>query len=205
LERLGGLMADFTRGRLEILAKQYPATVMHGIAVHRQVDRFTDLHDYVARSKGRFSPLRRRYAGIIVDVLHDHFLSRHWERYSDISRETFIAEAYQLLHDNRRYLPERMHRVAPVMIEQDWLGSYQHIEEIGIVYERMSRRFSRTNPLAGAIEEVQIHYAELESDFKNFFPDVLAHANRINGISGFRTKTGKTRGTAMPDGVPSHD
>lgn len=183
LHRLGGLIADFTRGRLETLAKQYPAKVMHGISVHRQVDRFTDMHDQVARSKRRFSPARRRYAGIIVDVLHDHYLSRHWEQYTDICRDTFIEDAYQLLRDNRRHLPERMHRVAPIMIEQDWLGSYQHIEEIGLVYERMSRRLRRPNTLAGAIEEVAANYLELEQDFENFFPDMITHANCINSVN----------------------
>ena len=182
LEKLGGLIADFTRGRLETLAKRYPEKVIRGIAVHRRLDHFTDLHDHVMQSKARFSPLRRRYSGIIVDVLHDHYLSRHWERYSDGSRDAFIEDAYRLLRDYRRYLPERMRRVAPVMIEQDWLGSYQHIEEIGRVYERMSRRLRRPNTLAGAIEEVQTHYSELESDFKNFFPDMLTHANHVNKL-----------------------
>jgi acyl carrier protein phosphodiesterase len=180
LERLGGLIADFTRGRLETLAKQYPAKVLHGISVHRQVDRFTDINMTVARSRARFSPLRRRYAGIIVDILHDHYLSRHWKRYTDVSREVFIADAYQLLRDNRRHLPERMQRVAPMMIEQDWLGSYRRIAEIGLVYDRMSHRLRRPNTLTGAIEEVHANYQELEQDFNVFFPDVLAHANRIN-------------------------
>lgn len=188
LQRLGGLMADFTRGRLETLAKQYPAKVMHGIAVHRQVDCFTDMHNHVARSKRRFSPPRRRYAGIIVDVLHDHYLSRHWRRYTDVSREAFIEDAYQLLRDNQHYLPERMQRVAPMMIEQDWLGGYQHIEALGMVYERMSRRLRHPNTLGNAIEEVQAHYSELEQDFENFFPDVLAHANRINKIGSIQTE-----------------
>ncbi|MCP4285542.1 MAG: DUF479 domain-containing protein [Gammaproteobacteria bacterium] len=180
LERLGGLIADFTRGRLGTLAKQYPAQVLHGISVHRQIDRFTDLHTIVGQSKRRFSPLRRRYAGIIVDVLHDHYLSRHWSRYTDLSRDKFIENAYQLLRDNAGHLPKRMRRVAPIMIEQDWLGSYQHIEEIGIVYQRMSRRLRHPNTLASAIEEVEAHYHDLEQDFEKFFPDVLAHANHVN-------------------------
>ena len=185
LERLGGLIADFARGRLQTLAKQYPAEVVQGIAVHRQVDSFTDLHDQVSRSKARFSPSRRRYAGIIVDVLYDHYLSRNWNRYTDISRDEFIEEAYQLLRDNQRYLPARMHRVVPIMIEQDWLGSYQTIEEIGTVYERMSRRLRHPNTLAGAIEEVVALYPELEKDFEYFFPELLAHVNRIKDLQIF--------------------
>jgi len=183
LARLGGLIADFTRGRLETLAKQYPAKIVHGISVHRQVDRFTDTNATVALSRAHFSPSRRRYAGIILDVLHDHYLSCHWMRYSDVSRDSFIADAYQLLRDNRRHLPERMQRVAPMMIEQDWLGSYRHIAEIGLVYDRMSHRLRRPNTLTGAIQEVHAHYQELEQDFMVFFPDVLAHANRINSLT----------------------
>lgn len=182
MHRLGAIIADFTRGRLETLAQHYPEQIVKGIALHRQIDRYTDQHSEVIRSKRRFSPLRRRYAGIIVDILHDHYLSRHWQRYSDLSRESFIKDAYRLLNDNHHYLPERMQRVVTIMIEQDWLGSYQHIDEIALVYNRLSRRLRHGNGLAGAIEEVQTHYTELEQDFKNFFPDLLAHANHINGI-----------------------
>ncbi|MCB1871907.1 MAG: DUF479 domain-containing protein [Gammaproteobacteria bacterium] len=181
--RLGSLIADFTRGRMETLAKHYPEKVLQGISVHRQVDLFTDRHEGVSCSKRRFSPLRRRYAGIIIDVLHDHYLSRHWEKYSDKSRELFIADAYQLLLDYWQYLPERMRKVAPLMIEQDWLGSYHHIDAIGAVYERMSRRLRRPNTLAGTLKEVQMHYTELERDFETFFPDILAHADRINKMT----------------------
>ena len=180
IQRLGSLIADFTRGRTERLAKQYPPQLVRGIVLHRRIDRFTDLHPEVLRSKQRFSSQRRRYAGIIVDILYDHYLSLHWQRYTASSRGAFITDAYRLLQENQHYLPERLHRIAPLMIEQDWLGSYQRIEEIGSVYERLSGRLRQPNSLAGAIDEVRLHYLELEQDFTAFFPDLLTHAVHLD-------------------------
>jgi acyl carrier protein phosphodiesterase len=178
--QLGSLLGDFTRGRIETLARRYPASVIHGISVHRKIDRYTDDHESVVRSKRRFSPQRARYSGIIVDVLHDHLLSRHWDCFADIGRQAFIARSYSLLSENEPLLPERLQRVAPTMIAQDWLGSYLELDAVDRVYQRLSTRISRENPLAGAIEEVFAHYDELEKDFLSFFPDVQSHAARLN-------------------------
>jgi len=39
--RLGGLMADFVRGRIETLSQHYPEGVVQGIIDHRGIDSFT--------------------------------------------------------------------------------------------------------------------------------------------------------------------
>ncbi len=176
--RLGSLLGDFTRGRLQELEKRYPPLVMRGIRLHREIDRYTDAHPAVRQSRGRFSRRRRRYAGIIVDVLHDHFLSRHWNRFSAQDRREFIHSSYRLLQENRSLLPPKMRRVASLMTEQDWLGSYWDIESIGEVYDRISRRLRRPNDLGGSLEEVTANYAALEEDFGCFFPQLQAHAEK---------------------------
>ncbi len=172
-ERLGSLLADFTRGRLQTLNRQYTAGVIKGITLHRRVDRFTDDHPLVFKSRQLFSGNRRRYAGIILDVLYDHFLSRHWERYSPRRRQSFIDDIYSLLEGERHRLPPRMQRVTQLMTQQDWLGGYWHIERVGQAYDRLSLRLRRPNGLLGAVEEVQSHYAHLEWEFNRFFPDLL--------------------------------
>jgi acyl carrier protein phosphodiesterase len=182
-EKLGALMGDFTRGRLENLAMQYPPGIMQGIAAHRRIDLFTDRHHRFMQSKARFSKPRRRYAGIIVDVLYDHFLSHHWDRFSVIDRRAFISDVYDLLERNHHRLPERLQRVSTLMINQDWLGSYQHIDQIGEVYDRMSRRLRRPNTLSGSLEEVREHYPDLERDFADFFPALVDHTQSVSVTS----------------------
>jgi len=186
-EKLGALMGDFTRGRLENLARQYPPGIMQGIAVHRRIDIFTDRHHRFMQSKARFSKTRRRYAGIIVDVAYDHFLSRHWDQFSMIDRREFISDVYGLLERNHHRLPERLQRASTLMITQDWLGSYHHIDRIGEVYDRMSRRLRRPNTLTGSLEEVREHYPDLERDFAGFFPALVDHTQSVvvtSGLSG---------------------
>jgi acyl carrier protein phosphodiesterase len=178
-EKLGALMGDFTRGRLENLARHYPPGIMQGIATHRRIDHFTDRHHRFMQSKARFSKPRRRYAGIIVDVLYDHFLSHHWDRFSVIDRRAFISDVYDLLERNHHRLPERLQRASTLMITQDWLGSYHHIDQIGEVYDRMSRRLRRPNTLRGSLEEVRENYPDLERDFADFFPALVDHTQSV--------------------------
>ncbi|MCP3867531.1 MAG: DUF479 domain-containing protein [Gammaproteobacteria bacterium] len=179
-EKLGGLLGDFTWGRLETLAADYSPRVIRGISIHRKIDHYTDNHSRVRESKARFSNTRRRFAGIIVDILYDHFLSRHWNRYSTIERSEFIADTYRLLEQNHHWLPEKLKQVSSVMIRWDWLGSYYQIEQIGIAYDRMSLRLKKPNSLAGSIDEVSNHYQALESDFLDFFPQLIAHTRGLN-------------------------
>ncbi len=178
--KLGSLLADFTRGRLQELEKHYPPAVMQGIRLHREIDRYTDAHPVIRQSKDRFSRRRRRYAGIIVDVLHDHFLSRYWELFTAQDRREFIDESYQLLQRNQSLLPSRMQWVSSLMIQQDWLGSYLDIQSIGTVYDRISRRLRRPNHLCGSLQEVVTNYTALEADFGCFFPQLQAHAAKHN-------------------------
>lgn len=184
-ERLGSLIGDFARGRLERLAITYPPGIMRGIAIHRKIDQYTDRHALMVGSRGRFSTRRRRYAGIIVDVLNDHFLSHHWDRYCATGRERFIADSYRLLQDNHHRLPAKLQRVSLLMVEQDWLGGYHRIDRIGEVYDRMSRRLPRANALDGAIDEVMALYPLLEQDFHHFFPDLYRYVEGLsqNGAS----------------------
>lgn len=173
-ERLGSLVADFTRGRLQTLARSYPPGVMRGIALHRQVDRFTDDHPRVRLGRRRIVAPYRRYSGIILDILYDHFLSSFWSEFSGRDRHAFIREIYRLLGERRDELPEPLRTLVPRMQREDWLGSYGDLEVVGLVYQRMARRLRQPNPLGGALVEVRRHYPELAEDFRQFFPELMA-------------------------------
>lgn len=181
--QLGGLIADFVRGRVETLAQYYPKPILKGVVDHRRIDSYTDAHPLFLQSRFRLSPERRRVSGVVIDIAYDHFLSVHWARYSDVSREAFIASAYQLLEENCINLPERLRKMAPYMIDGDWLGSYLELENIGIAYDRISDRLRRSNNLAGSLKEVEREYEGLESDFLGFFPQVMGFLKSTESLS----------------------
>ena len=71
----GNLLADFVRGNP---AEDYSPEVIDGIFMHRRIDVLTDNLPEVTEAKAWFRPEPRRVAPFPLDVMWDHFLSRHW-------------------------------------------------------------------------------------------------------------------------------
>ncbi|BCL74762.1 acyl carrier protein phosphodiesterase [Jeongeupia sp. HS-3] len=176
-DRAGGVAGDFVKGLLPGLL---PADLAAGVALHREIDAYADLHPAFAASRARVSTLRRRYGGIMVDLFYDHLLARHWEAFSpDESLQRFTARLYAELAVQAA-LPAGFVSVLPKMAATDWLASYHEIDNVALALDRMAMyRIRRDNPLAGAADELRAHYAGFEADFLAFMPDALDYARMI--------------------------
>jgi acyl carrier protein phosphodiesterase len=172
---LGSLLGDFVKGPLD---GRYSADITRAIALHRKIDSFTDAHPVVLQSKSRIRPMRRRYAGIMIDMFYDHFLARHWREFHDEPLDEFTARIYALLARRHAMLPERLQQMAPKMAQWNWLASYAEVHSIHTALDRMGQRLTRENRLLNSADELVEHYGELESDFRAFLPQVLQFAKR---------------------------
>ncbi|EJN32929.1 acyl carrier protein phosphodiesterase [Pseudomonas sp. GM80] len=172
---LGSLYGDFVKGRLQ---GQFAPEVEAAIQLHRRIDVFTDRHPLVDIALGRFTDTRRRYAGIVLDVFFDHCLARDWRLYADQPLEIFTADVYRVL-THEQQLPERLAKIAPHMVANDWLGSYQQFEVLEQVLRGISRRLSRPEELAGAMQELRRLYEPLSEDFRLFYPH-LQHFSQLS-------------------------
>jgi acyl carrier protein phosphodiesterase len=170
---IGSFLGDFVKGAL---GDRYSEEISRGIIFHRKIDAYADAHERTLASRNLFSPERRRFAGIIVDICYDHFLAKHWINYSDIKLSVFISYVYETLQKFNEILPEKLKPILPRMIKQNWLESYQFIEGVEITLNRISKRITKKNSLKGSIEEIRLNYNALEKDFLDFFPDVVAYA-----------------------------
>ncbi|MGH8694366.1 MAG: ACP phosphodiesterase [Burkholderiales bacterium] len=179
---LGSLMGDFVKGPLD---DRYGSEVTRAIAMHRKIDVFTDAHPVVLQSKSRMSAERRRYAGIMVDVFYDHFLARHWQDFHDEPLAEFTGRVYRVLERYHTVLPERLQRMAPMMMHWDWLGSYADIGSIYTALNRIGQRLKRENRLMNSADELVGNYAQLEADFRAFLPEVLRYARGHEARPGF--------------------
>ncbi|UDI94194.1 MULTISPECIES: ACP phosphodiesterase [unclassified Pseudomonas] len=171
---LGSLYGDFVKGRLQ---GQFDPEIEAAIALHRQIDVFTDRHPLVDVSLARFSRTRRRYAGIVLDVFFDHCLARDWTLYADRPLAQFTSDVYRVLSSERQ-LPERLAKIVPHMVANDWLGSYQQFEVLEQVLRGISRRLTRPEELAGAMEDLRRLYEPLSEDFRLFYPQLQDFAGR---------------------------
>lgn len=177
-ERLlvGGWLGDFVKGRI---AEHYHPQIRHGIMHHRKIDAYTDGHPVNLECKRRFSRDYRRFAGIITDIVYDHFLARYWADYCHISLPQFIMNTYGALSAHVHTFEPRPRQVGLRMIEQDWLSAYVDRRAVGGALVGVSRRLKRANPLAGAMSEVDRLYDELCEDFRTFFPQLQTYSNQL--------------------------
>ena len=182
---LGNLLGDFVKGSI---APVYSEEVRKGIELHRKVDRFTDSHAVVRASIKLISPARRRFAGVIVDIFYDHLLAKNWQIYSAMPLADFSQNIYQVLQENHQLLPERLQKMLPYIIGEDWLTSYREVQAIdralNRIANRLMKRFGRNNSLLNSAEELTANYQQLESDFHRFFPDLIDYVKRQGEIAG---------------------
>jgi len=165
---LGSLYGDFVKGRLQ---GQFAPEIEGAIQLHRSIDVFTDRHPLVDVALSRFSLTRRRYAGIVLDVFFDHCLARDWTLYADRPLALFTSDVYRVLSSERQ-LPERLAKIAPHMVANDWLGSYQEFDVLEQVLRGISRRLTRPEELAAAMQELRRLYEPLSEDFRLFYPQL---------------------------------
>lgn len=171
---LGNLMGDFVKGRVDA---ELHEDVQRGIRLHRLIDTYTDANPVFARSRERLQKPFRRFAGILIDIFYDHFLSKEWARFSPVALPEYARGIYQLLETNRLRLPKRMEQFTTYMITNDILVAYGRVDAIERVLGGMSRRFAHENPLAQGVHELTRNYDGLYADFEEFFPSIVQYAS----------------------------
>lgn len=176
LHRVGSLLGDFARG---LDPSALPPPICEGLRHHRAVDAFTDQHPDVTASKRLFSNQRRRFAGVALDILYDHYLLRHWHRFSPVPIDDFIDQVYRELQENQTMMPQTMQTVTSQIVRHDWFRSYQDLDSIGFALDRVASRIRFRHSFDGIIDEIRTYDLELEAHFLSFFPELQAHARNV--------------------------
>ncbi|WP_269235701.1 ACP phosphodiesterase [Flavobacterium flavigenum] len=169
LIKIGNFMADGIRGKQ---FEHFPDDIQKGIILHRFIDTYTDSHDVFRQSTKRLHKKYHHYAGVIVDIVYDHFLAKNWTKYSDEKLEDFINRFYNSLHDNYAVLTEKTQDLMPYMIERNWLLSYRTVEGIHQILTQMDRRSKNISKMQFASEELKQYYTDFEEEFTIFFEDI---------------------------------
>jgi acyl carrier protein phosphodiesterase len=164
LVRLGSFAGDFVKGAI---GPQWPADFARGLRLHRRLDAFAHDDPAFNRSRQRLTPDLGLYRGVLVDIYYDHFLARHWRHFAPDSLVAYAAAVYADLERNLNWLPAGLQRIAPRIVEHDWLVSYGDSEVVELVLRRMAHR-GRHSGLAAGLGELERHYRGLEEDFFAF-------------------------------------
>lgn len=176
---IGNYIGDYVKGRDYL---KYPEQIRKGIIIHRNIDAFTDKHPVVHRSKLLFTKKYHKYAGVVIDIMYDHFLTREWDFYSRRPLESIIYQFYRAMVNNHHILPDKVKERIPFFIINNWLESYKTSNGLRSVFKALSKRTSLPNESRYAIKTLKKNYYSLDDDFMEFFPQLIEYVENDFGI-----------------------
>lgn len=174
--QIGNFIGDFVKGKE---MNTYPDGIRKGIYIHRAIDHFTDHHPVVKESKQKLWDKYSHYAAVIVDVYYDHFLAADFDTIAGQPLKDFTTHFYQMIHEQKQWLPENVQRMLFFMEKDNWLFHYRTVEGIDRALTGISRRTKFRSGMEKASVDLEAHYESFHNDFNRFFPDLQAHVNQM--------------------------
>lgn len=174
--KIGNFLGDFVKGRLNKLTNaQYASGVIKGMALHREIDFFTDTHPIVKQSIDRLQPKYHKFSGIVIDMFYDHILATNFNQYSSISLIEYAQKFYDLLERRKAEIPQPMGRMVESMITRNWLLGYKTYDGIEWALTGISKRLSFESGIENATQELRKDYDLYKAEFQLYFPELIAH------------------------------
>jgi len=166
---IGNFIGDYVKGKK---ITGYPQEVKQGIMLHRKIDSFTDKHIITRSSRKIIAEKYGLYAGIVVDIYYDHFLSANWQQYSEIPLREYIHDRYRLLDSGFSIFPAGVKSWFPYFIKSNWLETYTNFNGLNMVFKRMSYRTSLPDHAEYAVIQLKQNYDFLKENFIDFFAEI---------------------------------
>ncbi len=169
----GGFLGDFVKGPVP---EDMPWPLALGVRLHRRVDAYSNRHPVIRRSTDRFAPELRRIAPILVDILCDHLLARSWDEFHQQALMDFTARVYRQVDEHGQWLPLHGRRFLDYAKERDLLRSYTDWTATAAAMRSITRRLRRSELDPLLERTVPPLLPDLETDFRDYFPDIIRHA-----------------------------
>ncbi|NBD94903.1 MAG: DUF479 domain-containing protein [Gammaproteobacteria bacterium] len=169
--RLGAFLGDYVKGRAAL--ETLPSAWATGIRLHRRVDTLCDGHAGLRRFLAGLEPPWRRYGGIILDVLFDSMLTRHWARFGPCDLQVFADDVDRLLTRHRSALPPRLRLFGEWARQRSLWTRYDDRAMLAEIFAGLARRHGRPSPLARGLALMDRHEAAIEGLFLELFPTLI--------------------------------
>jgi acyl carrier protein phosphodiesterase len=176
---VGNFIGDYVKGKQY---QHYPDEIARGIMLHRHIDSFTDEHELHREAKKFFRSEFGHYAGIVVDVVYDHFLANNWNRYSETDLRWFAKWSHSVLLSNFKHLPLRVQGFLPFLIQHRRLESYATSEGITQALNVMGKYSSLPSKSEHAKLVLLNNYSQLEQNFEAFMEELINYVRSEYGI-----------------------
>lgn len=170
---VGNMISDFVKGKKKF---DYSKGVQHGIALHRQIDSFTDSHPATKEAAKFLKPAVGLYAGAFIDVAYDHFLANDPNEFTDASLQLHAIETYSILTNHYPALPDRFQMLLPYMKSYNWLYNYRSIAGTESSFGGVVKKARYLHTSIEVFDLFQKHYSSLHDCYQVFFPSVKEYS-----------------------------
>ena len=175
----GALEGDYHRG---LLTGALHPGVERGVKLHRSIDAHTDNHPLIAELREHFPGQIRRYAGILIDISFDHYLTMHWARYSPLPLRDFTEGVHGALASLETELSPGARGMLSRLREYDILNRYDQWHVVPATASRIGERFRRGNPLLEVEPQLGPLRQRLEETFLEFYPELLNFSKKEQAL-----------------------
>jgi len=151
----------------------YETEISKGILLHRFIDNYTDTHKEVSELKKLLRPQFGLLSGVVIDMLYDHQLAKHWSEFNTDTLESFTTHAYNVFEKFASIMPERPKAMLHYMRKENWLLNYARAEGMTKSFNGMAQRIRKGELLLQAPAFMQQHDAEVKESFFRFFPELI--------------------------------
>ncbi|MBJ7553079.1 ACP phosphodiesterase [Marinomonas spartinae] len=169
----GNLLGDFS-----VQVNTLPDDLLKGWRLHQKVDVMVDEHEQSALFRSMARTGRRRFAGIVQDIVMDYWLIRYWTQFSDIPLPLFCQQAVMALMADVHRCPERLQRMIFSLEQHNWLADLGTQQGVENAIRSIMRRWRHGQHLQPFIEELPEVLAQGETPFLRLYPDLLAFVDR---------------------------
>lgn len=176
LPLVGAVLGDVVRGRLD---GRLPAALEASIRYHRQVDVATDTHPSSVAARARFPNGARRWAGIVLDLVHDHALALDWPACSDEPLEAFACRAALAVADQEAWQLAAGRPAPDAARFEALLLSYREAAGIDHALGRVASRLRRPELLIEHSAGWRRHLPAVRQDG----PELLAHLGGADALT----------------------
>jgi acyl carrier protein phosphodiesterase len=154
--------------------KEIPDDFKLGFELHFAIDEFTDVHPSVKNITKILRQNHHKYAPVVSDILMDYVLGQNWEQYSTEPIQKFADLRYATIAQNLGYFPSRIRPIVAKMIDGNFL--------VRFTFEKIQEAARFKTDFMQAIEDLEENYDKLNTEFNDFFPDVIKHTNSFRQL-----------------------
>ncbi len=167
---MGNFLGDLIKN------KEYralPLSLGRGVALHREIDHFTDTHPVVLSTINKLEPYHQKYSPVVSDIFYDYLLFKNWSKYSNETVQELANWCYDVINSYQEYIPDRHQAKVKMMVKHNWLLGYGNLETLHQTFLRVKKRARFESHFEFATQHLKDGLEDFNQDFNLFFPDLI--------------------------------